>query len=185
MPMNWGFVASLQASARAENCPGSVRDAEVPGSNPGSPTHKSLLRSSAGVRRIRINRHIKDARRDAFAGIGPPEPLRHVLQDSSSRRIDGEHRLDELVERNAIIVLQTRCRDEPSSEERCSGRDGEASIAYRPPDLTGAVFQVPHPHSRFPRGEGSARAISPCLPRRCGWFHDGSILFGSPIMKIQ
>ena len=43
----------------------------------------------------RINRLIDDARRDPIAGIGKPEPLRHVLAGAWSRRISEEHRLDD------------------------------------------------------------------------------------------
>ncbi len=56
----------------------------------------------------RINRLLEDTIRDPFAGIGKPEPLRHVLQGSWSRRIDGEHRLVYLVEGDDIVVLQAR-----------------------------------------------------------------------------
>lgn len=56
----------------------------------------------------RINRLIEDTLRDPFAGIGKPEPLRHVLQGSWSRRIDGEHRLVYMVEDDDVIVLQAR-----------------------------------------------------------------------------
>jgi toxin YoeB len=40
-----------------------------------------------------INDLIKDIRRDAFKGLGKPEPLKHALQGWWSRRISGEHRL--------------------------------------------------------------------------------------------
>jgi toxin YoeB len=56
----------------------------------------------------RINRLLEDTLRDPFAGIGKPEPLRHVLQGSWSRRIDGEHRLVYLVEGDDVVVLQVR-----------------------------------------------------------------------------
>ena len=61
----------------------------------------------------RINRLLEDALRDPFAGIGKPEPLRHVLQGSWSRRIDGEHRLVYMVEDDDIVVLQARYHYEP------------------------------------------------------------------------
>ncbi len=61
----------------------------------------------------RINRLIEDTLRDPFAGIGKPEPLRHVLQGSWSRRIDGEHRFVYLVEGDDIVVLQARYHYEP------------------------------------------------------------------------
>ncbi len=56
----------------------------------------------------RINRLIEDTLRNPFAGIGKPEPLRHVLQGCWSRRIDGEQRLVYMVEDDDIIVLQAR-----------------------------------------------------------------------------
>jgi toxin YoeB len=40
-----------------------------------------------------INDLIKDIRRDAFKGVGKPEPLKHALRGWWSRRISGEHRL--------------------------------------------------------------------------------------------
>ena len=41
----------------------------------------------------RINRLIDDALREAAAGIGKPEPLRHMLAGAWSRQISEEHRL--------------------------------------------------------------------------------------------
>jgi toxin YoeB len=61
----------------------------------------------------RINRLLEDTLRDPFSGIGKPEPLRHVLQGSWSRRIDGEHRLVYLVDGDDIVVLQARYHYEP------------------------------------------------------------------------
>jgi toxin YoeB len=56
----------------------------------------------------RINRLIEDISRDPFVGIGKPEPLRHVLAGSWSRRIDEEHRLVYLVDADDIVILQAR-----------------------------------------------------------------------------
>lgn len=61
----------------------------------------------------RINRLIEDTLRDPFAGLGKPEPLRHVLQGCWSRRIDGEHRSVYMVEDDDIVVLQARYHYEP------------------------------------------------------------------------
>jgi toxin YoeB len=61
----------------------------------------------------RINRLIEDTLRDHFAGIGKPEPLRHVLQGCWSRRIDAEHRLVYLVEDEDLVILQARYHYEP------------------------------------------------------------------------
>ncbi|MDH6112608.1 toxin YoeB [Kitasatospora sp. MAP12-15] len=56
----------------------------------------------------RINKLIEDARRDPFAGIGKPEPLKYHLAGAWSRRIDDEHRLVYLVTDEEIIILAAR-----------------------------------------------------------------------------
>jgi toxin YoeB len=56
----------------------------------------------------RINRLLDDTLRDPFAGIGKPEPLRHILGGCWSRRIDNEHRLVYLIEGDDVVVLQAR-----------------------------------------------------------------------------
>ena len=56
----------------------------------------------------RIDRLLDDTLRDPFAGIGKPEPLRHILGGCWSRRIDNEHRLVYLVEADDVVVLQAR-----------------------------------------------------------------------------
>ena len=56
----------------------------------------------------RINTLINDVMRDPFAGIGKPEPLKHVLSGSWSRRIDDTHRLVYLVTDTHIVILQAR-----------------------------------------------------------------------------
>ena len=61
----------------------------------------------------RINRLIEDALRDPFAGLGKPEALRHVLAGCWSRRIDEEHRLVYMVERDDLIILQARFHYSP------------------------------------------------------------------------
>ncbi len=53
----------------------------------------------------RLSRLLNEALRDPSAGIGKPEPLRHVLAGCWSRRIDDEHRL---VYRDDLVVLQAR-----------------------------------------------------------------------------
>jgi toxin YoeB len=55
----------------------------------------------------RINRLIDDALRDP-AGIGKPEPLRHMLARTWTRRITEEHRLVYLVDGEDLVILQTR-----------------------------------------------------------------------------
>ena len=56
----------------------------------------------------RINTLIKDVMRDPFAGIGKPEPLKHVLSGSWSRRIDDTNRLVYLDTDSHIVFLQAR-----------------------------------------------------------------------------
>jgi toxin YoeB len=56
----------------------------------------------------RINRLIEDVLRDPFEGIGKPEPLRHALTGTWSRRISEEHRLVYLIDRDDIVILQAR-----------------------------------------------------------------------------
>lgn len=56
----------------------------------------------------RINILILDVLREPFAGIGKPEPLKHILAGAWSRRIDEANRLVYLVTDTHIIVLQAR-----------------------------------------------------------------------------
>lgn len=56
----------------------------------------------------RINRLIDDALRDPFAGIGKPEPLRHMLAGAWFRRISEEHRFVYLVDGDDLVILQLR-----------------------------------------------------------------------------
>lgn len=56
----------------------------------------------------RINTLINDVLRDPFAGIGKPEPLRHILSGAWSRRIDDTNRLVYLVTETHVVVLQAR-----------------------------------------------------------------------------
>ena len=46
--------------------------------------------------------------REPFAGVGKPEPLKHLLAGTWSRRITQEHRLVYLVRGNRIDFLQAR-----------------------------------------------------------------------------
>ena len=61
----------------------------------------------------RLNRLLNEVLRDPLSGIGKPEPLRHVLAGCWSRRIDEEHRLVYLVDRDDIVVLQARYHYDP------------------------------------------------------------------------
>ena len=56
----------------------------------------------------RINKLIEDVRRDPFAGIEKPEPLRYHLPGAWSRRIDDEHRLVCVVTDKEIIIIAAR-----------------------------------------------------------------------------
>jgi toxin YoeB len=56
----------------------------------------------------RINRLIEESLREPFAGIGKPEPLRHLLAGCWSRRIDEEHRLVYLVDEDDLVIIQAR-----------------------------------------------------------------------------
>lgn len=56
----------------------------------------------------RINRLIDEALRDPTEGIGKPEPLKHVLAGTWSRRVDSEHRLVYLIDRDDLIILAAR-----------------------------------------------------------------------------
>ena len=46
--------------------------------------------------------------RDAFRGIGKPEPLRHLAPNTWSRRVTQEHRVVYLVRAERIDFLQAR-----------------------------------------------------------------------------
>ena len=56
----------------------------------------------------RINRLLKDIKRQPLKGLGDPEPLKHNWSDYWSRRIDREHRLVYKVTKGAITVVQCR-----------------------------------------------------------------------------
>ena len=56
----------------------------------------------------RINLLIKDIRRDPFAGIGKPEPLKFSLSGYWSRRIDETHRLVYAADDAAITLIACR-----------------------------------------------------------------------------
>jgi toxin YoeB len=56
----------------------------------------------------RINELIAATKRDPFAGIGKPEPLKHALAGFWSRRITDEHRMVYKVEKDALLIAQLR-----------------------------------------------------------------------------
>lgn len=56
----------------------------------------------------RINELIDATKRDAFSGIGKPEPLKHALAGFWSRRISDEHRMVYQAEADALLIAQLR-----------------------------------------------------------------------------
>ncbi len=56
----------------------------------------------------RVNELVKDVKREPFAGIGKPEPLKHNWSGYWSRRITGEHRLVYKVENDQVLIAQCR-----------------------------------------------------------------------------
>lgn len=57
---------------------------------------------------LRVLELVEAVLRDPFAGTGKPEPLKHVLAGTWSRRITQEHRLVYLVQSNRVDFLQAR-----------------------------------------------------------------------------
>lgn len=56
----------------------------------------------------RINTLIKDIQRQAYVGLGDPEPLKHNWSGYWSRRIDKEHRLVYKVADDNLYIVQCR-----------------------------------------------------------------------------
>ena len=56
----------------------------------------------------KINKLIKDIKRNPADGIGKPERLKNDISGWYSRRINLEHRLVYKLEKNAIIIAQCR-----------------------------------------------------------------------------
>jgi toxin YoeB len=56
----------------------------------------------------RINVLIKETTRQAFTGIGKPEPLKHALAGYWSRRINDEHRFVYKVTGDSLFIAQLR-----------------------------------------------------------------------------
>jgi toxin YoeB len=57
---------------------------------------------------LRVLDLVEAIRRDPLAGIGKPEPLRHLAPNTWSRRLTQEHRLVYLVGADRIDFLQAR-----------------------------------------------------------------------------
>ena len=56
----------------------------------------------------RINDLLKDVQRNAYEGIGKPEPLRENLSGCWSRRIDETNRLGYRIEDGSLYILACR-----------------------------------------------------------------------------
>ncbi len=56
----------------------------------------------------RINKLIKETKRQPFEGVGKPEPLKHGLAGYWSRRINDEHRMVYKVTDDALLLAQLR-----------------------------------------------------------------------------
>lgn len=56
----------------------------------------------------RINKLTAEVKRDPFAGVGKPEPLKHALSGFWSRRINDEHRMVYKVEGSSLLIAQLR-----------------------------------------------------------------------------
>lgn len=54
----------------------------------------------------RINKLIKEIKREPFDGIGKPEPLKHGLAGYWSRRINEEHRMVYKVTDDSLLIAQ-------------------------------------------------------------------------------
>ena len=57
---------------------------------------------------VKVFELIEAILRDPFAGIGKPEPLKHLDAGAWSRRLTQEHRVVYLVQQNRIDFLQCR-----------------------------------------------------------------------------
>ena len=57
---------------------------------------------------LRVLELVEAVLREPFAGIGKPEPLRHLLTGAWSRRVTEEHRLVYLVRGSRVDFLQAR-----------------------------------------------------------------------------
>lgn len=56
----------------------------------------------------RINKLIAEVKREPFAGVGKPEPLKHALSGFWSRRINDEQRMVYKVEGGSLLIAQLR-----------------------------------------------------------------------------
>ena len=56
----------------------------------------------------KINKLIKEIRREPYEGIGKPEPLKFDLSGFWSRRIDQEHRIVYRIRKDELHILSCR-----------------------------------------------------------------------------
>ena len=56
----------------------------------------------------RINKLIRETKREPFSGIGKPEALKYALSGFWSRRITDEHRMVYRVEGDDLLIAQLR-----------------------------------------------------------------------------
>lgn len=56
----------------------------------------------------RVNKLIREVRREPFTGVGKPEPLKHALAGWWSRRINDEHRMVYRVDGDVLQIAQLR-----------------------------------------------------------------------------
>ena len=56
----------------------------------------------------RINKLIRETQRQAFSGVGKPEPLKHALSGYWSRRITDEQRMVYRLEGDELQIAQLR-----------------------------------------------------------------------------
>ena len=63
-------------------------------------TDKKILR--------RVNKLIKEIKRNPFEGLGKPEALKHALSGYWSRRINEEHRIVYKATEDAVLIVQLR-----------------------------------------------------------------------------
>jgi toxin YoeB len=56
----------------------------------------------------RINKLIKETKRDPYVGTGKPEPLKHALSGFWSRRITDEHRMVYQYSSDELLIAQLR-----------------------------------------------------------------------------
>lgn len=67
------------------------------------------LKKSGNTQAIKkIKELLKSIDEDPYKGIGQPEPLKHNLSGTWSRRINKEHRLVYEVEENIVYVLSLK-----------------------------------------------------------------------------